>query len=100
MEQKLTSIENTKLLIERRYSRLGTAYRRPSCEYVTPEDIKEIFMSYASNIEEFSDMDLLELYDKWFEDNFSGKKIYEMNLPEIEDGVKLYLGEFNQKTYT
>jgi hypothetical protein len=91
MEQghhKTVSTENMKLLIERRYSRIGTSSRRPSCEYVTPDDIKEIFMSYAANQKEFeqmTDIHLLELYDKWFSENFSGKKIEEMSLPEIEE---------------
>jgi len=59
-------------LIEDRYNRLKNGKRRPSLEYVSPQEIKETFLPYIKNKEFFnnlSDKELLDFYQKWYEQN-------------------------------
>lgn len=84
-------METVKLQIEQRYRRLSHGQRRPSMEYVTPTEIRELFLPYATDPETFkklSDVDLLDYYTQWYNNHFGPevlKKANEMNLPEIED---------------
>lgn len=59
-------------LIEDRYNRLKNGKRRPSLEYVSPQEIKDTFLPYIKNKEFFnnlSDKELLDFYQKWYEQN-------------------------------
>lgn len=81
------------LQIEQRYQRLSTGQRRPSLEYTTPQEIRQIFVPRVKDpsvLAKMSDEDLLDLYTKWFDDHFGPtgqKRAHEMSLPEIEDFV-------------
>jgi hypothetical protein len=84
-------METVKLQIKQRYKRLSQGQRRPSMEYVTPTEIRELFLPYATDPEVFknlSDADLLDFYTQWYNSNFGPevlKKASEMSLPEIEN---------------
>ena len=58
-------------MIERRYRRLSTSNRRPSLEYISSEDILNIFLKFVENKESLLQMnkaELQDLYDKWYSD--------------------------------
>jgi hypothetical protein len=86
-------METAKLQIEQRYRRLSQGQRRPSMEYVTPSEIRELFLPHAASPEAFaklSDAALLDIYDQWYHGYFAPgvvKKANEMSLPEIEDFI-------------
>lgn len=71
-------------LIEDRYNRLKNGKRRPSLEYVSPQEIKETFLPYIKNKEFFnnlSDKELLDFYQKWYEQNNKNKET--LDLPDL-----------------
>ena len=72
--------------IERRYRRLKEGKRRPSFEYVSTLDIKEVFGAFLQDkeiLEKLSDDELHELYDKWYAENKDKETTNEVK-PKIE----------------
>lgn len=64
------NIEDIKSEIKDRYERLKKGKRRPSLEYISTQDLREIFLPYAQNPEEFKKMsneDIRKLYQSWYE---------------------------------
>lgn len=79
--------EEIKKQIEDRYKRLKRGKRRPSLEYISTGDIKDIFLPYVQNKEEFlslSNDQIRKLYQDWFE-SFSKSTENELENPEIDD---------------
>ena len=69
----MEKINSAKAQIEQRYKRLNSGHRRPNFEYLSPDEIKEIFLDRVEDQEEFlkkSDKELLDFYTKWYESNF------------------------------
>lgn len=63
-------IELVKDMIEKRYRRISTRYRRPSIEYISSEAILEIFVDYVSDpdsLYKMSQKELQDFYDEWYE---------------------------------
>ena len=63
--------EFTKILIERRYKRLATVERRPSLEYLSSEDILEVFLEFVHDKErllKMTKLQLQDLYNSWYRD--------------------------------
>jgi hypothetical protein len=63
--------EFTKILIERRYKRLGTVERRPSLEYLSSENILEVFLEFVHDKErllKMTKLQLQDLYNSWYRD--------------------------------
>lgn len=77
-EKAIKNVEAFKNGVSRRYSRIHSKQRRPSYEYMSPDDIREIFSGYVINPEEFkllTDKEVMDIYDNWFESygNLFGK---------------------------
>jgi hypothetical protein len=72
-ENKNTTQEKIELVkkhIEYRYQRLHTTDRRPSLEYISTSDIRELFLPFAKDPETFltlSDEEIQNIYTKWYE---------------------------------
>ncbi len=70
---RLERISRIKSDIQERYLRLKSKQRRPSLEYVTPEDIKVVFGKFLLqhpelkdiNLDEFHEGELKKLFDDW-----------------------------------
>lgn len=75
-----------KELIEDRYNRLKNNKRRPSLEYVSPQEIKDTFLPYISDKESFnklSDKELLDFYQRWYEQHTKVKEV--LDLPDLNN---------------
>jgi len=78
--------------IERRYRRLKEGKRRPSFEYVSTLDIKEVFGAFVENkelLEKMSDDELHELYDKWYANSQQAPKKPIEPIKEVEPETDL-----------
>ena len=76
---------------EDRYSRLSIGKRRPSLEYISPQEIRKIFFKYARDPVEFmklSDQDMLQLYQEWYEGCYTALKDVPEEDPDIQDSAK------------
>jgi hypothetical protein len=74
--------------IESRYRRLNTEQRRPSMEYVTVQEIRNIFNPYVEDKETFSKLsedELRKMFDEFMKKNNNGDYSQYMILPEIEN---------------
>lgn len=70
-EKPPPSIEEIKKSIQDRYTRLREGNRRPSIEYMTTEDILEIFWPYIpidhkEKFLKFSEQELQEFCTQWY----------------------------------
>lgn len=64
------NIEFIKSEIQARYNRLKSNRRRPSLEYVSPDELRNIFKKYVIDFEKFntlSDLEILQLFDDFFD---------------------------------
>ena len=62
--------EIAKDLIARRYQRLNTPRRRPSLEYLTSDNILQIFLNFVGDKElilKLNSFELQDLYNVWYE---------------------------------
>jgi hypothetical protein len=80
------SLEDVKKFIEDKYTKLY----EPQIEYVPPEEIRDIFLPYVKDTEEFlqfTDDELIEFYTEWYKQNVIAieKTISEMDLPKIDE---------------
>ena len=76
-----------KLRIKERYDRLRKGERRPSFEYISPRDIKDIFIPYSTEpekIENLTDEETLLFYTAWYKKNVTDAEINELHLPTID----------------
>lgn len=67
--RKIT-VEQMKTEIKDRYDRLKNGKRRPSLEYISTQDLREVFLPYSKDPIEFmkmSDEDIRRLYQEWHE---------------------------------
>lgn len=69
----MEKLNSAKTQIEQRYKRLNSGHRRPNFEYLSPDEIREIFSERLENKEDFikkTDEELLSFYTEWYESNF------------------------------
>ena len=74
MDKTLAKI---KYQIEQRYKRINTAKRRPSTEYVQPEDIRELFLPFVADpttFQAWNDEELQDFYTKWYDTMYREKR--------------------------
>lgn len=60
---QLAQLAKVKEQIELRYKRINSADRRPSLEYVTVDEIRELFAPFSNNPDEFVKLPDTTLYD-------------------------------------
>lgn len=87
MNEDENNCEEIKKQIEDRYKRLRKGKRRPSLEYISTGDIRDIFLPYIENKEQFlalSNDQIRKLYQDWFEKAVKQTE-NELENPEIED---------------
>ncbi len=75
-------------MIEKRYERLVRGERRPSCEYLEPDEIRKIFTPFVADTEKFeklTDEQLIDFYDQWFHRHFIDQRYRDVFLPTIEE---------------
>lgn len=68
----ITDVTEIKKQIEDRYHRLKKGKRRPSLEYVSMTDVRDIFLPYVENKEGFKTLtndQVRLLYQLWYEKN-------------------------------
>jgi len=68
-DPQLAQLAKVKELIELRYKRINSVTRRPSLEYVSVDEIRELFAPFSQNPEEFvklPDTTLYEFYDQFY----------------------------------
>jgi hypothetical protein len=80
------SVEDVKKFIEEKYKRLSEA----QIEYIPVSEIREVFLPYVRDPEEFAkftDEEIMEFYTEWYKQNVNNirRTISEMEQPEIED---------------
>lgn len=61
-------VYDIKKIIEERYKRLEKKERRPSLEYVSLDDIRDVFTAYDISFSELNDNELRRVYDEWIKD--------------------------------
>jgi hypothetical protein len=69
-------VNEAKREIEDRYKRLSKGKRRPSLEYVSPQEIKDVFSKYVKEpdiFEKMSNEEILKFYQNWYEDYINSK---------------------------
>lgn len=87
MNEDENNCEEIKKQIEDRYKRLRKGKRRPSLEYISTGDIRDIFLPYIENKEQFlalSNDQIRKLYQDWFEKAVKQTE-NELENPDIED---------------
>lgn len=87
MNEDENNCEEIKKQIEDRYKRLKKGKRRPSLEYISTGDIRDIFLPYIENKEQFlalSNDQIRKLYQDWFEKAVKQTE-NELENPDIED---------------
>ena len=87
MNEDENNCAEIKKQIEDRYKRLRKGKRRPSLEYISTGDIRDIFLPYIENKEQFlalSNDQIRKLYQDWFEEAVKQTE-NELENPDIED---------------
>jgi len=86
MDSNLDEIKNR---IEQRYKRLKAGRRRPSTEYISPQDVLEVFMPFVKDPDQFakkSNLELLAFYDQWHKEVWEKENRTEsLDFPELGD---------------